>query len=109
MKAQAIASYEQSTATYKETVLQAFQEVEDTLAASQILEREAGLQTQVVTDAQHSLDLSIGLYKTGLTNYLQVITVQTTLLANQRVSVDLATRKQRRASRCSKHLSVAGM
>ncbi len=93
VKAQAIASYEQGTATYRESVLQAFQEVEDNLAATQILKKEAGQQANAVADAQHSLNLSTSLYKSGLTNYLQVITVQTTLLANQRTSVDIATRQ----------------
>ncbi len=93
VKAQAIASYEQGTANYRETILQAFQEVEDNLAAAQILKREAGQQASAVADAQHSLDLSTNLYKSGLINYLQVITVQATLLANQRTSVDIATRQ----------------
>jgi NodT family efflux transporter outer membrane factor (OMF) lipoprotein len=93
VKAQAIASYEQTTAIYRETVLQAFQEVEDNLAASDILERESGQQARAVDDAQHSLSLSTGLYKTGLTNYLQLIIVQTTLLANQRTAVDISARQ----------------
>jgi outer membrane protein TolC len=67
--------------------------VEDNLAASRILSREAGQQSQAVADAQHSLSLSTGLYKSGLTNYLQVITVQTALLSNQRTSVDIAARQ----------------
>ncbi len=93
VKAQAIASYEQDTANYRETVLQAFQEVEDNLAASRILEQESGQQATAVADAQHSLGLSTGLYKTGLANYLQVITVQTTLLSNQRTLVDISARQ----------------
>lgn len=93
VKAESIASYEQSTATYRESVLQAVQEVEDNLAASRILAREASQQSQAVRDAQHSLSLSTGLYKTGLNNYLQVITVQTALLSNQRTSVDIAARQ----------------
>lgn len=93
VKAQAIASYEQSTAVYRETVLQAFQEVEDNLAAYQILGTESDQQAHAVSDAQHSLNLSTGLYRDGLTNYLQLITVQTTLLANQRTAVDIAARQ----------------
>lgn len=93
VKAQAIASYDQGTASYREVVLEAFQEVEDNLAASRILERESGQQAHAVADAQHSLNLSTRLYKAGLTNYLQVITVQTTLLSNQRTSIDIAARQ----------------
>lgn len=93
VKAQAIASYGQGTALYRETVLAAFQEVEDSLATSRILARESEQQDRAVSDAQHSLNLSTGLYKSGLVNYLQVITVQATLLANQRTAVDIATRQ----------------
>ena len=82
VKQQAIASFEQGTATYRQTVLQAFQEVEDNLAASQILNRESSQQDRAVADASRSLSISTGLYKSGLVNYLQVITVQSTLLSS---------------------------
>jgi len=94
VKAEAIASYEQTTANYRQTVLQAFQEVQDNLAASRILDQEATQQEKAVADARRSLGISTGLYKSGLANYLQVITVQATLLANQRTSVDIAARQQ---------------
>lgn len=93
MKAHTIASDEQGTETYRETVLQAVQEVQDNFAASQTLERESGEHAHAVTDAQRSLNLTSGLYKAGLTNYLQVITVQAELLSNQRTSVDIASRQ----------------
>ena len=93
VKAQTIASYKQTTANYRQSVLQAFQEVEDNLAAARILQRESSQQATAVADAQQSLDLSTHLYTTGLADYLQVITVQITLLANQRTSIDLAARQ----------------
>ena len=93
VKQQAIASYEQGTATYRQTVLQAFQEVEDNLAASRILNQESSQQERAVADANRSLGISTRLYKSGLTNYLQVITVQSTLLSNQRASVDIQARQ----------------
>ncbi len=93
VKAETIASYNQSTANYRESVLQAFQEVEDNLAAVRILEREARQQANAVSDAQQSLDLSTHLYTTGLADYLQVITVQTTLLADQRTTINIAARQ----------------
>ncbi|GAC1503102.1 MAG: efflux transporter outer membrane subunit [Steroidobacteraceae bacterium] len=93
VKRQAVAAYEQNAANYRQTVLQAFEEVEDSLAASQILAREALQQGKAVDDATHSLGLSTSLYKKGLASYLQIITVQTTLLANQRNAVDIAARQ----------------
>jgi NodT family efflux transporter outer membrane factor (OMF) lipoprotein len=93
VKAETIASYNQSTDNYRQTVLQAFQEVEDNLAAARILEREARQQAAAVTDAQQSLDLSTHLYTTGLNDYLQVITVQTALLSNQRTAINIAARQ----------------
>lgn len=93
VKAETIATYKQTTANYRESVLQAFQEVEDNLAAARILQRESGQQASAVADAQQSLDLSTHLYTTGLADYLQVITVQTALLANQRTSINIAARQ----------------
>jgi NodT family efflux transporter outer membrane factor (OMF) lipoprotein len=93
VKAETIATYEQTSANYRESVLQAFQEVEDNLAAAQILQRESTQQAAAVADAQQSLDLSTHLYQTGLADYLQVITIQTALLSNQRTAIDLAARQ----------------
>ncbi len=93
VKRQAVAAYEQNAAEYRQTVLQAFEEVENTLAATQILAREAVQQGKAVDDATHSLSLSTSLYKQGLASYLQVITVQTILLANQANAVDIAARR----------------
>ena len=93
VKHQAIAAYEQNSANYRQTVLQAFEEVENSLAATQVLARESIEQGQAVEDATRSLGLSTGLYKQGLASYLQIITVQTTLLANQRNAVDITARQ----------------
>lgn len=93
VKAQAIASYQQTTADYRQTVLQAFQEVEDNLAAARILDRESQQQAKAIADAQRSLNISTGIYKNGLGDYLQVITVQATLLASQRTAVDISVRQ----------------
>jgi NodT family efflux transporter outer membrane factor (OMF) lipoprotein len=90
---QAVAAYEQRTANYRETVLQAFQEVEDNLSASRILTTESVQQNRAVADAERSLTISTGLYKQGLGDYLQVLTVQQSLLINQRTAVNLQTRQ----------------
>jgi NodT family efflux transporter outer membrane factor (OMF) lipoprotein len=82
-----------AVANYRQTVLTAFQQVEDALSTLRILDNEAGQVQAAVTAAQRSLDLSTAQYKAGVVSYLQVITTQTTLLENQRTAVDLLTRR----------------
>ena len=93
VKQQAIDAYEQNAANYRETVLQSFQDVEDSLSTLRILDRESAQQANAVADADHSLRLATLQYKRGLTNYLQVITSQATDLSNQRTAVDITVRQ----------------
>jgi NodT family efflux transporter outer membrane factor (OMF) lipoprotein len=90
---EAKASYDQALANYRETVLGAFQEVEDSLAALRLLEDEAKRQDLAVTSAEHSLALSTNRYKGGVATYLEVITAQSTALADQRTAVEIAGRR----------------
>jgi len=90
---QAIASHEQFVASYRETVLTAFQEVEDNLAALRILEDEAKTEDAAVAAAEHSLALSINRYKGGVTSYLEVTTAQSAALADEVTAVNLLTRR----------------
>jgi NodT family efflux transporter outer membrane factor (OMF) lipoprotein len=90
---QARDAYDAQVATYRQTVLQAFQDVEDQLAALRILQQESGAQNQAVRDAEHSLALSTRQYKEGLTTYLTVITAQATELSNERTAADITTRQ----------------
>ena len=83
------AQYDATVANYRQTVLTAFQEVEDNLAALGILSRELDEQNAAVASAQRSLELATERYKTGIDSYLNVITAQATLLANQRTAVNL--------------------
>jgi NodT family efflux transporter outer membrane factor (OMF) lipoprotein len=87
------ATYEQNVADYRQTVLQAFQEVEDSLSGLRILSSESQAQQRAVASAQHSLDLSTNRYKGGVTTYLEVITAQATQLADQRTAADITTRQ----------------
>jgi len=87
------AAYDATVANYRQTVLTSFQQVEDALAALRVLSDEAGISVRAVAAAQQSLDLSTTQYRAGLINYLQVITAQTSLLENQRASVDILTRR----------------
>lgn len=90
---QAQDAWEQQTANYRQTVLAAFQDVEDNLAAIRILDQESAQQGAAVAAAQRSLNISTSQYKGGVTTYLQVLTTQTTLLSNQRTQEDIATRQ----------------
>jgi NodT family efflux transporter outer membrane factor (OMF) lipoprotein len=90
---EARAAYDQSVANYRETVLSAFQEVEDNLAALRLLEDEAKTQDAAVASAQRSLQLSTNRYKGGVATYLEVITAQSTALSDQRVAVEIASRR----------------
>ena len=89
----AIASYDASVATYRQTVLSAFQEVEDNLATLRVLADEANYQREAVRAARESLDLTTNQYKAGTVSYLNVITAQTTLLGNQQNELNLRSRQ----------------
>jgi NodT family efflux transporter outer membrane factor (OMF) lipoprotein len=87
------AQYDGTVAGYRQTVLTAFQEVEDNLAALRILSRELDEQNAAVNASQRALLLSNERYKAGIDSYLNVITAQTTLLNNQRTAVNLETQQ----------------
>ena len=86
---QSLAAYDSNVAGYRQTVLTAFQEVEDNLAALRILSREKAQQEAAVKSSERTLDLANDRYKEGIDSYLNVITAQTTLLTNQRTEVNL--------------------
>ncbi|HYK37539.1 efflux transporter outer membrane subunit [Alloacidobacterium sp.] len=86
-------NYQVTVANYRQSVLNAFQEVEDNLAALRILNQEATTQADAVAAAQRSLQVSTTRYKEGLVDYLEVLTAQTALLTNQRTQADITTRQ----------------
>lgn len=90
---QAIAGYDLNVASYRQTVLTGFQEVEDNLAALRILEQEAQVQNEAVQSSRLSVELTNNQYKAGIVNYLSVITVQATALGNERTAVELLNRR----------------
>jgi NodT family efflux transporter outer membrane factor (OMF) lipoprotein len=90
---QAQSAYRESIDTYRQTVLTAFQEVEDNLAALRILNDEEVVQQSAVASAEHSLALSINRYKGGIVNYLEVITAQNAALADEVTEVSIQTRR----------------
>jgi NodT family efflux transporter outer membrane factor (OMF) lipoprotein len=87
------ATYDATVANYRQTVLTAFQQVEDSLAQLRILSEEAEITDRAVKAAQQSLEISTTQYRGGLANYLPVITSQTSLLQNQRAAVDIHTQR----------------
>jgi NodT family efflux transporter outer membrane factor (OMF) lipoprotein len=90
---QAWAAYDANVASYRQSVLGAFQEVEDNLAALRILDEESTKQARAVESAQYSLTLSTNRYKGGLVTYLEVTTAQSAALSNERTAVDILTRR----------------
>jgi NodT family efflux transporter outer membrane factor (OMF) lipoprotein len=90
---QAQANYDATVATYRETTLEAFQQVEDNLAALRILAQEATQEQQAVKESQYNLKLFTNLYEGGVDPYLEVVTAQTTLLFNQRNEIDILRRQ----------------
>jgi NodT family efflux transporter outer membrane factor (OMF) lipoprotein len=87
------AAYDATVATYRQTVLTAFQGVEDNLAALRILEEEARLQDEAVKAAQQSLSVVTNQYKAGTVSYLNVITAQTTVLNNELTAIQIRGRR----------------
>jgi outer membrane protein, multidrug efflux system len=83
------AAYDQSVANYRESVLVAFQQVEDSLASLSALSKAAESQTAAVADARRALEIANNRYVGGLTTFLDVITAQSVLLSNERLSTQL--------------------
>lgn len=87
------ANFDAGMASYRQTVLTAFQQVEDELAALRILQQETGATLETVAAAQQALDITVAQYKAGTANYLQVETQQTALFGEQEALVNLLTRR----------------
>jgi NodT family efflux transporter outer membrane factor (OMF) lipoprotein len=87
--AAARSAYDASVANYRQSVLSAFQQVEDGLSNLQTLTQAATTQAAAVEDARRSLNFANNRYVGGVTSYLDVITAQTTLLSNERLATQL--------------------
>lgn len=93
VKEEAKAHYDESVANYRQTVLNAFGDVEDNLAALRVLEQEALAQDEAVSAAERALAVISNRYKNGAITYLDVVVAQTTALSNERQAVALARRR----------------
>jgi NodT family efflux transporter outer membrane factor (OMF) lipoprotein len=89
--AQYRANYNSTVASYRQTVLTAFQQVEDNLAALRVLSKEQDQQQIAVEAAGRTLALANHRYQLGIDSYLNVIVAQTTLLGNEQTAVGIQT------------------
>jgi NodT family efflux transporter outer membrane factor (OMF) lipoprotein len=87
------ASYDATVAAYRQTILSAFQEVEDDLASLRYLAQEAGEQQEAVAAAQESLELELQRYRAGTDSYLNVITTQIIALNDQQTAITILQRR----------------
>ncbi len=83
------AAYDESVANYRQSVLVAFQQVEDGLSGLTLLDQAAKIQQTAVEDSRRALEIANNRYVGGLTTYLDVINAQTTLLNNERLATQL--------------------
>jgi NodT family efflux transporter outer membrane factor (OMF) lipoprotein len=89
----ALASLDAAAAAYRESVLAAFQQVEDNLAALRVLEEEARQQHEATASSRESLALATNRYREGADPYLQVLSAQVITLANERNDIDILRRR----------------
>ena len=87
--AAARATYDQSVATYRQTVLTGFQQVEDALSNLRILEQQAAAEAIAVDSARRAVDVTLNEYRAGTVAYTSVITEQTLLLTDQQAALSV--------------------
>jgi NodT family efflux transporter outer membrane factor (OMF) lipoprotein len=90
---QNLAAYDAAVAAYRQSVLTAFQQVEDSLSTLRVLAEESVVADESVKSADRALAVSTAQYRAGTTAYLTVLTAQATALAAERTQIDLLTRR----------------
>ena len=98
------AAFDASVATYRQTVLSAFRDVEDNLAALRILADESKVQDEAVEAAVKTTQITLNQYQSGVVGYLNVITAQTAELANRRTAITILGRRMTAAVQLIKAL-----
>jgi NodT family efflux transporter outer membrane factor (OMF) lipoprotein len=88
----AIASYDESVATYRQAVLSAFQDVEDNLAALKVLAEESTAERAAADAAAETLTIVENQYKAGTVDYLNVVSAQNASLSAERAWRDITNR-----------------
>lgn len=102
---QARANADQATASYRQTVLIALQEVEDNLVLTARLGQEAGLQREALGFAQRNLEITQDQYRVGTVSYLNVVTAQSTALLSERTLLDVRARQLTAASHLLRNIA----
>jgi outer membrane protein TolC len=87
--AEARAAYNATVDGYRQTVLSAFQQVEDDVATLRILEQQAVVEDQTVKAAKEAEALTLNQYKAGTVPYSSVITAQTTTFASEQTALSV--------------------
>ena len=87
--AAARATYDASVASYRQTVLTAFQQVEDALSDLRILQQQAKAEAIAVNSTQRAVDATLNAYRAGTVAYTSVITEQTLLLSDQQTALSV--------------------
>ncbi len=103
---EARAAYDGAVASYRQTVLNAFQEVEDQLAALRILEEQAQVAQQTVESANEAVRLTLNQYKAGTVAYTAVVRAQTIALADAQAMLQI--REQRLSARIALIRALGG-
>lgn len=99
-------TYQASVATYRQTVLTAFQQVEDQLVALRVLAREASVQVEAVKAAEQAVQIAINEYRAGTQNFTTVVTAEATALADEESL--LTTREQRMLAAANLIVALGG-
>jgi multidrug efflux system outer membrane protein len=86
---QAQATYRQSVLQYEKTVLVAYGDVEDQLAAIHYLARQSQAEASAVADAKRASEIALHQYQAGLVSYLDVVVAQQTLLTNEQAATQV--------------------
>jgi NodT family efflux transporter outer membrane factor (OMF) lipoprotein len=87
------AAYDQAVATYRQTVLTGFQQVEDELSTLRILQDQAKVELEVVKSAQEAARLTLNQYKAGTVPYSSVITAQATALSDEQTALNITQQR----------------
>ncbi|CAB3781212.1 TolC family protein, partial [Pararobbsia alpina] len=87
------AQYDMAVADYRQTVLTAFQQVEDGLSAARVLSQEAQSQQSAVDASGQALDRAMNRFKDGAISYLDVVNLQAMALTDSRMAVDIEKRR----------------
>jgi NodT family efflux transporter outer membrane factor (OMF) lipoprotein len=90
---QALALYDASVASYRQSVLAAFQDVEDNLAVLRILAEEASVQAEAVEAARQTVQIALNQYQSGVVGYLNVVTAQTAELTSKKTAIGILSRR----------------